>query len=330
MTTPDRTRNIPDGTRGFYAVAAIGTIISANTSWRFFADVLLIDGKLERGSMFAIIELTFLACGLAMRAGVRSAAARPGPARILAWAMCAVGAYMAWAQAGPVAGTARVILGPVIAVVATHLALGIEIRARHGQGTGHEIWSQIGPELRERTLSRFGLGRVLRPAAEQSRDRATDRAARLATARWVGFRRARLARAVRASGVALDPGRRVRLRGQLAAYRHLDELCRLDLPSPWLDEETPQQDLATPAPAISGQVATPVLAISGQPQDITRPSPLATVMAMLADNPMLTADTVAAVTGKSGRSARRYLAEARAAGPTQINGCDLDPETEQQ
>jgi len=215
----------------FYLVAAAATAISIDTSWRFFEQRLGITNDLERVAMFAVVELALIACGWAMRASVRRPGGKPGPARTLAWALCGLAAYMAIDLSGPVEGIARVALGPVLGLVALHLALGIEVRVRRGaSGT---TWSRIGGELRERVLSRLGLADDNRTALARTRDRAADRAARLATSRRAIARKRRLARAVRTSGAALDATQRERLMTQVAALRHLDDLVKTDRPSPW-------------------------------------------------------------------------------------------------
>lgn len=221
MTTPATNTNPqrPHGAGGFYAVAAMGTAISADTSWRFFGTVLHIANP-ERVAMFAVLEAAFLACGWATRANVRRPNGTPGAARTLALVLCGLSAYMAVVLSGPLAGLARVALGPVLALVCLHLALGIEIRVRRTAktGTAERIWS----ELRERLLSRLGLGDDRRDALARSRDRAADRAARLAVK--IGRRDRRLARALAASGAALDPARRDRVVAQVAVARHLDDI----------------------------------------------------------------------------------------------------------
>ena len=224
----------PRGAGLFYVVAVAATGVSVDTSWRFFGERLHITNLWERGAMFGVVELALIACGWAMRANVRRPDGTPGAARMLAWALCGLAGYMALDLAGPVEGLARVMLGPVLALVTLHLALGIEVRVRRGQSAG--MGARVFRELRERLLSRLGLADDSRTALARTRDRATDRAARLATARWTIARRARMARAVRTSGAALDPAQRARLVTQVAALRHLDDLSNstVERPSPWL------------------------------------------------------------------------------------------------
>jgi hypothetical protein len=219
----------------FYVGAFVTTLVSIDTSWRFFGERLGITYIPERIAMFAVIELILFACGVAMRGNVR-AGHGPGAARWLAWSLCGAAAYMAFDLAGPVRGTARVILGPVLAVVCIHLALGIEIKANIGHRVG--TLARVGRELRERALSRLGLADDARTALVRTRDRAAERAARLATARKVNY--GRLAKAVRASGAALDPAQRDRLIAEVAAFRTLTDLVTAERTSPW----------TTPVPSI--------------------------------------------------------------------------------
>jgi hypothetical protein len=220
----------PDGARGFYFVAAMSMLVSIDTSWRFFGQVLHITNLWERAVMFAVLEAALIACGYGMRANVHRSG-HPGAPRLFAWILCGLAGYMALVLSGVAEGLARVTLGPALGLVMLHLALGIEIRAgAHAKTT---TWARIGRELRERVLSRLGLADDERDALARTRDRAARRAARLSLARVVPFRRTRLARAVARSGVAHDPAVRARMLAELAALRHADELVTLDQPSPW-------------------------------------------------------------------------------------------------
>jgi len=226
----------PAGSRGFYLVAFMSLLVSVDTSWRFFGDKLGITNIYERAAMFAVVEVALIACGFAMRAEIRSPKGKPGPARLILWALCAASGYMAFDLAGPVSGLARVTLGPVLGVVMLHLALGIELRHSRPRVT---TWSRVSRELKERFLSRLGLGDDERDALARTRDRAARRAAHLARASWMTpFRRTRLDRALRAANAAHDDRMRSRLMAELAAVQHADELRRLDLASPWSDSLT--------------------------------------------------------------------------------------------
>jgi hypothetical protein len=226
-------RTTPEGSRGFYLVAFMSLLVSVDTSWRFFGEKLGITSISERAAMFAVVEVALIACGFAMRAGIRGPSGKPGPARLILWALCAASGYMAFDLAGPVSGLARVTLGPVLGVVMLHLALGIELRHRRQRVS---TWARVSRELKERCLSRLGLGDDERDALARTRDRAARRAAHLARASWfTPFRKHRLARALRSANCAHDDRMRARLMAELAAVQHADELRRLDLASPWSD-----------------------------------------------------------------------------------------------
>jgi hypothetical protein len=214
-------------------------VVSVNTSWRYFGDILHISNLAERGAMFGVLELALIACGQGMRAGVIRHG-RPGPARLIAWALCALSAFMAWQIAGPLAGTARVLLGPVLGLVMLHLALGIEWRETHGRRTG--TWARIGRELRERMLSRLGLADDSRDALARTRDRAALRLARLAARRRGLLTDRRMARALAASGVAGDEQTRTRMLAELAGLRNLTALRTVRFASPWRTNDTTRKD----------------------------------------------------------------------------------------
>lgn len=220
----------PAGAKGFYLVALLSIGVSVDTSWRFFEQRLGITDTWERVALFSVMEAALVACGWAMRGGVRRDG-RPGPARLVAWALTAFAAFAALSLSGPVAGTARVLLGPVLGLVMLHLALGIEIRAARQSTT---TWARVGREFRERLLSLFGLGDDHRDALARTRDRAALRAAKLALAsRWTPRRKARLRKALHVSNVAHDPAQRDKMLRELGVLQHADRLASTTQPAPW-------------------------------------------------------------------------------------------------
>jgi hypothetical protein len=317
----------PRGTAGFYLVAAAATAVSVNTSYRFFADVLHISNLIERAGMFAVLEIALAACGYAMRHAVRRPPWTPGPARSLAWVLCGLSGYMAIVMSGPIEGLARVALGPALALVSLHLALGIEVHARRGERSG--TMARIGRELRERLLSRLGLADDSRTALARTRDRAAERAARLAVAgRGTPWRRRRLARAVRASGAALDERQRDRMMALIAAHRHLGDLATLDYPSPW--RPAGPDDTTNPASSVTEAAGHPslepapqaALALAAVPPPAPRPthparrraaatkrqpSAAERVTRAMARSPQATAAQIAARLGLSERTVQRHM-----------------------
>lgn len=220
----------PAGAKGFYLVALMSIGVSVDTSWRFFEQRLGITDVVERVVLFSVMEAALIACGWAMRGGVRRDG-RPGPARLVAWGLTAFAAFAALSLSGPVAGFARVLLGPVLGLVMLHLALGIEIRATRQHTT---TWARIGRELRERLLSLLGLGDDHRDALARTRDRAALRAAKLALAsKWTPFRTSRLRKALHASHVAHDPAQKDRMLRELGVLQHAKKLAETTQPSPW-------------------------------------------------------------------------------------------------
>lgn len=240
----------------FYVVALVATLVSIDTSWRFFGERLHIVNPWERPAMFAVIELALVASALSMRGGVRRGDG-PGPARLLVWGMCGASAYMAVTLAGVTEGVARLLLGPLLAVVCLHLALGIDMKVSRVRRSG--TWARIGRELKERALSRLGLADDARDALARTRDRAADRAARLATTKWTPLRTARLGRAVRASGASLDAIQRERVMAGVATLRGLSDLTGGTWTSPWV------QEAVTRTPFFPGPVEVPVTRVQQVP-----------------------------------------------------------------
>jgi hypothetical protein len=259
----------PDGAFGFYLVSVMSLVVSVDTSWRFFQDVLGITNTGERVVMFAVIEVALIACGYGMRANVRQHG-RPGAPRLFAWLLCGLAGYMAWQLSGLATGIARVALGPVLGLVMLHLALGIEVHARRGPAT--TTWARLGRELRERMLSWFGLGDHERDAVALTRERAARRVARLSLGTIVLFRKTRVARAVRTSNVSHDDQARARLLTELAAIRHADELATLDQASPWTSSPAPAPVTTATTAATTSPSAVPAIAArGGVAAPVTRP-----------------------------------------------------------
>lgn len=161
------------------AFAAVGcTAYSADTSWRFAADYLDMAGTLERAMMFSAAELALFATALMARQNLATQGA-PGLPGTLVWVITGVQIIPAYAESGPVGGTVRAFVGPVMAAMLWHLAMGIELRLHKPDAASHSLLATLGREVRERLLSRLGIAARDRDAAQITRDRA--RAVALAT-----------------------------------------------------------------------------------------------------------------------------------------------------
>jgi hypothetical protein len=226
------------------ALAALGcTAYSADTSWRFAADYLDMAGTAERAAMFGAAELALFATALMARQNLATQGV-PGLPGTLVWVITGVQVIPAYAESGPVGGTVRAFVGPIMAAMLWHLAMGIELRLRTPGAASHGLIATLGREARERLLSRLGIAARDRDAAQITRDRATTRAvalaARLASsaAAWGCARRGRrltrrLSKAIGRASVGTDLAQRAELLDQLAARRHALALATVPLPSPW-------------------------------------------------------------------------------------------------
>lgn len=255
------------------ALAAVGcTAYSADTSWRFAADYLDMSGTTERTAMFAAAELALFATALLARQNLHGPKQAPGLPGVLTWVITAVQVIPAYAESGVVGGTVRAFVGPVMAALLWHQAMGIELRIRTPEAASHSLLARIGREVRERGLSRLGVAEHDRDAAQISRDRATRRAVALAAhlaertpkqrAGSRGRRTARrLSRAVAQASVGVDQRQREVLLHQLAVRRHAPALATIELPSPWT--------AFTPNEGAIRHVATPPRSRSGAGFDLT-------------------------------------------------------------
>ncbi|MDQ0790193.1 hypothetical protein QFZ64_005690 [Streptomyces sp. B3I8] len=229
------------------ALAALGcTAYSADTSWRFAADYLDMAGTAERAGMFSAAELALFATALMARQNLAIEGA-PGLPGTLVWVITGVQVIPAYSESGPIGGTVRAFVGPVMAAMLWHLAMGIELRVRAPGAASHGLIAVLGREARERLLSRLGIAARDRDAAQITRDRATARAVALAARlaertpeqqrNWRSRRLTRrLSKAVGRASVGTDPLQRAQLLDQLAARRHALALATVPLPSPWSPE----------------------------------------------------------------------------------------------
>ncbi|MFJ7298204.1 hypothetical protein [Streptomyces collinus] len=260
------------------AVAALGcTAYSADTSWRFAADYLDMAGTAERAGMFAAAELALFATALMARQNLAVQGA-PGLPGTLVWVITTVQVIPAYAESGPIGGTVRAFVGPVMAAMLWHLAMGIELRLRTPGAASNGLIAVLGREARERLLSRLGIAARDRDAAQITRDRATARAVTLAarlaerTPEQQRNRQGRrltrrLSKAVGRASVGTDPLQRAQLLDQLAARRHALALATVPLPSPWSPAHSSASAATVPAQPTSN-VPVPVPGPDGSDQPV--------------------------------------------------------------
>jgi len=235
--------------------ALVCTAYSGDTSWRFAAHRLGMHALDERAAMFAAGEVALLACAVMARANKRAtatdtAAGTPGVPGVLVWCITSVQIIPAFSESGFWGGIVRAAIGPVMAGLLWHLAMGLEIRITRPDALSTGLPAQIGHELRERLLSLLGLAERGRDAAQMTRDRATARVVRLASREHLGWwGRAALKAAVARSGAAVDDAQKEKLLALLAGRRSAIQLRNIPLDSPW----APQ-----PAPAPEPHLTTPL------------------------------------------------------------------------
>lgn len=233
--------------------AAACTAYSADTSWRFAEHELGMTSTAERAAMFAAAELALLATALMARQNLRTQGA-PGTPGVLVWVITGVQVIPAYSESGFVGGTVRAVVGPVLAAVLWHLAMGIELRHAKPDAESASLPAVLAREVRERLLSRLGLAVRDRTAEQISRDRATVKAvalaAKLAEMKPGQRSRARVARrlsmAVGKAQAGASDEQRQKLLDLLAARRHAASLATIDLPSPWQASPEPAVEYTEP------------------------------------------------------------------------------------
>ncbi|NSC23052.1 hypothetical protein FM076_18570 [Streptomyces albus subsp. chlorinus] len=226
------------------AVAALGcTAYSADTSWRFAADYLDMGGTAERVSMFAAAELALFATALMARQNLNGPKQAPGLPGTLTWVITAVQVLPAYAESGLVGGTVRAFVGPVMAAMLWHLAMGIELRHRAPDAASRGLAAVLVRQARERLLARLGIADQNADAARLIRERALSEAVALIlraesmTDRRRGKRRQRrlterLHEALERAGVDGDPLQDELLR-KLATRKQALGLASITLPPRW-------------------------------------------------------------------------------------------------
>ncbi|MBK3578369.1 hypothetical protein JHN63_32120 [Streptomyces sp. MBT65] len=204
------------------AVAAIGcTAYSADTSWRFAADYLDMGSAAERAAMFAAAELALFATALMARQNLHGPKQAPGAPGTLTWVITGVQIVPAYAESGLVGGTVRAFVGPVLAALLWHLAMGIELRHRSPHADSRSLTAVLTRQARERLLARLGIANRDADAARIIRERALDQAVTLI------FR-----------AEAMTPEKHAKRRGRLLTRRLHQALERADV-----DRDEHQDDL---------------------------------------------------------------------------------------
>ncbi|MFE9566948.1 hypothetical protein ACFYMW_00405 [Streptomyces sp. NPDC006692] len=227
------------------AVAAVGcTAYSADTSWRFAADYLDMSSTTERAFMFAIAELALFATALMARQNLNGPTQAPGLPGVLVWVVTAGQLLPAYAVFGPVGGTVRALIGPVMAAMLWHLAMGIELRHRSPDAASRSLAAILARQARERLLARLGIADQDADAARLIRERALSQAVTLILraetttgrkwgkwrARWLANR---LHQALERADVDGDPLQDELLLRKLATRRQALHLASIPLPPRW-------------------------------------------------------------------------------------------------
>jgi len=251
----------------FALASVIGTALSTNTSWRFFRTnlgfpVASVVDRIELIGMFSGLEVALVACAFGARQNLNNPEKRkPGAPGIVVWLLSAFAAVPAYKVGGNFyAGTWRTILGPVLAVFAFHMALGMELRHKAPTAKSESVPAVIVRELTQRLYVRLGLATQNRTAVEIARERSVTRAVILygrlkampaddKHSKRAARLRTRLREQLRRAGVSDSTERTDAFLAQVAVHEHTDSLFDLSFASPWSDRpmvKTAQADEIEP------------------------------------------------------------------------------------
>ncbi|MBR7830165.1 hypothetical protein KDK95_27930 [Actinospica sp. MGRD01-02] len=225
--------------------AVMSTLVSGNSSWRFFGTHLQVTDPHVRALMFATGECMQFALALMARENYMAENSTGGGIpSLLVWVVSGVQCVPAFEEGGLAGGFVRAYLGPISAAILWHLAMGVELvhlgPADHRGGR----LGRISRFLAESTMASLGLTQPDRDAQEIAKDRAVKRAVRhglrydLMTPKTRTRRRGR--RAIRRmkwamlrAEIGTDRPRTHRLALQLLGARSALALIELELPSLW-------------------------------------------------------------------------------------------------
>ncbi|MEU6990601.1 hypothetical protein ABZ953_08100 [Streptomyces sp. NPDC046465] len=255
--------------------AAACTAYSADTSWRFAADYLDIASTVERAFMFATAELALFAMALMARQNLKGPNQAPGPPGVLVWVITGAQIIPAYAESGPVGGTVRALIGPVMAALLWHLAMGIELRNHTPTATSRSMLGVLGRQARERLLARLGIHDQDADAARLIRERALSQAVTLILrieampkekqAKGHGRRATRrLHEALERAGVDSDPRQDELLPRKLGTRQQATQLTSLPLPQRW---QTPGARVPQPWTAASKRTSPARHSAAADPGD---------------------------------------------------------------
>ncbi|MBR7830177.1 hypothetical protein KDK95_27990 [Actinospica sp. MGRD01-02] len=244
--------------------AVMSTLVSGNSSWRYFGAHLQVTDPHVRALMFATGECMQFALALMARENyMAEGSTGGGVASLLVWAVSGVQCVPAFEEGGLAGGFVRSALGPVSAAVLWHLAMGVELvhlgPADHRGGR----LGRIARFLAESVMASLGLAQPDRDAEAIAKDRAVRRAVRhglrydLMSPKTRGRRRGRRAIrrmkwAMQRAEIGTDRVRTLRLARQLAGARSASALIEMDLPSLW---ESVRADLLTDGWVASARAA---------------------------------------------------------------------------
>ncbi|MFF3565478.1 hypothetical protein ACFYXS_36135 [Streptomyces sp. NPDC002574] len=227
------------------ALAAAGcTAYSGDTSWRFAEEHLEMHSLRERSFLFFAAELALFGCALMARSNMHYKN-KPGAPGMLVWLITTVQVVPAYTESPDIwGGTVRAFVGPVLAALLCHLALGLDLWHAKPGALSDSVPAVLLRELRERLLSRLGLADRGRDAEQITRDRATHKAVRLASlpkaAQWLeSVRNRRLGAAVARAGVGEDPEQGEKMLRLLAVRRTAGDLTTMEMPPTWKEALRP-------------------------------------------------------------------------------------------
>src|SRR5690606_13901511 len=194
--------------------------------------------------MFAAAELALFAAALMARQNLNGPKQAPGLPGTLTWVITAVQVLPAYAESGPVGGTVRAFVGPVMAAMLWHLAMGIELRHRTPDAASRSLAAVLVRQARQPPGAGPGIADQDADAARLIRERALSEAVALIlraesmTDRQRGKRRQRrlterLHEALERAGVDGDPLQDELLLRKLATRKQALGLASITLPPRW-------------------------------------------------------------------------------------------------
>jgi hypothetical protein len=262
------------GSDAFIVVAALlAQAVVLNGMWGFAGRVLHFAG-IERGSLFAFLDVAIIACAVRARRNMREFE-HAGVEGVAVWALSALSGLFAAMAASSAGAAAFRLSAPLVAAWLWHRAMELEKQERTGRKLHLRVslervlvWMRLAdPEERETTeVAAYARLAQLARRAKQLRALRAAGAKTGRQARALRRLEGALSAAVEHAQLATDPDRQDLLRDLIGSLTAAGSLAELSVPPPWDRAAAPARTTAE----LFSDIARTITPVTGTPD----PGPL--------------------------------------------------------